>query len=115
VRAALEQQFVGFMGQTTQRILSPSANVSYTWSASAVAGVKISGLTVSGTPIVDAASYRVTVNSFLATGGDGFLVFNSGTDRVGGDVDIDALEKYLTAPANNPIAPPALTRVTRVP
>ena len=63
----------------------------------------------------DAASYRVTVNSFLATGGDGFSVFNAGTDRVGGDVDIDALETYLTLPANNPIAPPALTRVTRVP
>jgi len=115
VRALLEQQFVGFMGQTTQRILSPSANVAYTWSASAVAGAKISGLTIGGAPIVDTASYRVTVNSFLATGGDGFLVFNSGTDRVGGDVDIDALEKYLTTPANNPIAPPALTRVTRVP
>jgi 5'-nucleotidase len=115
VKAALEQQFVGFMGQTTQRILSPSANVSYTWSASAPAGSKISNATIGGLPIVDTANYRVTVNSFLATGGDGFLVFNAGTNRVGGDVDIDALEKYLTLPANNPISPPALTRVTRVP
>lgn len=115
VKAALEQQFVGFMGQTAQRILSPSANLSYAWSASAPAGSKISNATIGGAPIVDTASYRVTVNSFLATGGDGFLVFNAGTDRVGGDVDLDALEKYLTLPANNPISPPALTRVTRLP
>lgn len=39
-----------------------------------------------------AAAYRVATNSFLATGGDGFSVFNQGTDQVGGAVDIDALE-----------------------
>lgn len=115
LKDALEQQFVGFMGQTVQRILSPSANLSYSWSASAPAGSKISNLQIEGAPYNPVANYRVTVNSFLATGGDGFGVFNLGTDRVGGDVDIDALEKYLTLPANNPIAPPALTRVTRLP
>ena len=39
----------------------------------------------------------MTVNSFLATGGDGFGVLNDGTDRLGGAVDLDALEAYLIA------------------
>jgi 5'-nucleotidase len=112
VKDALEQQFPGFMGQGTQRILSASANVAYTWSASAAAGSKISGLTIAGQPIDLAAHYRVTVNSFLATGGDGFSVFKLGSERVGGDVDIDALAKYLTL--HDPISPPASTRVLRV-
>jgi 5'-nucleotidase len=40
-------------------------------------------------------TYRVTVNSFLATGGDGFTVLNNGTVRLGGAQDIDALTAYL--------------------
>lgn len=59
VKAALEQQFVGFMSQTVQRILSPSRNLSYTWSASAPAGSKISNASIDGAAIVDTASYRV--------------------------------------------------------
>jgi hypothetical protein len=31
----------------------------------------------------------VKVNSFLAEGGDGFTVLRQGTDRLGGDVDLD--------------------------
>ena len=39
------------------------------------------------------------MNSFLADGGDGFSVLTQGTDRVGGAVDTDALERYFaTAP-----------------
>ena len=30
------------------------------------------------------ATYRVTMNNFLATGGDGFTVFNQGTEPLGG-------------------------------
>ncbi len=113
LKTALEQQFAGFMGQTTTRILYVSANVAYTWSASAALGSKISNLSVDGVPVDPSKGYRVTVNSFLSTGGDGFTTFNAGTDRVGGNVDIDALANYLQA--NDPIAPPPSTRVTRVP
>ena len=60
-----------------------------------------------------AASYRVTMNSFLATGGDGFTVFDEGTDQLGGDVDIDALEAYFAA--SSPVAPGPADRITRLP
>ena len=36
------------------------------------------------------ASYRVAMNNFLADGGDGFSVFNQGTDQLGGEIDLDA-------------------------
>ena len=51
--------------------------------------------TLDGQPIDPAATYRVTMNSFLATGGDGFEIFADGTDAVTGPVDLDATEAYL--------------------
>lgn len=58
------------------------------------------------------ATYRVTVNSFLADGGDGFKILKSGVDRVGGALDVNALTGYLGA--HSPVAPPALGRVTKL-
>jgi 2',3'-cyclic-nucleotide 2'-phosphodiesterase (5'-nucleotidase family) len=83
----LEQQWVG---QTSPRILQVSG-ITYAWSASAPAGARVSAVVVGGAPLDPAASYRVVVNSFLAGGGDNFTVLAAGTDRVGGDVDLDAL------------------------
>jgi 5'-nucleotidase len=59
-----------------------------------------------------ASSYRVTVNSFLADGGDTFTLLIGGTDRLGGAVDTDALEAYLQA---NPggVAPGLQNRIVR--
>jgi 5'-nucleotidase len=53
------------------------------------------------------------VNSFLADGGDNFLVLREGTDRLGGAVDVDALEAYFAA--NSPVAPGPQNRITQVP
>ena len=60
-----------------------------------------------------AASYRVTVNSFLADGGDSFPTLKLGTDRLGGAVDTDAFEAYFVA--NSPVAPGPQNRITLVP
>ena len=67
-------------------------------------------------------TYRVTINNFLATGGDGFTVFVGGTSALGGAQDIDALVAYLTSGYKAPNAPydpsaPALAipRITRLP
>jgi 5'-nucleotidase len=56
------------------------------------------------------------VNSFLATGGDNFTVFNQGTMRLGGAVDLDALVEFL-APTitGTPLAPSAANRITKLP
>ena len=113
IEALLEQQFV--VQTPNPRILLPSDSLRYTWTASGPAGnkvdpasIKIDGVTVSPT-----ASYRVTMNSFLADGGDGFTVFTQCTQPLGGEVDLDAAVRYFTE--NSPISPPALDRITRLP
>jgi 5'-nucleotidase len=119
----LKQQWCS---QDAARVLLPSAGVHYTYSASAAATLvgqpcagaanPVTGLTIGGAAVDPAASYRVTVNSFLADGGDKFTVLREGTDRLGGSVDTDALEAYL-APSltGTPIAPPALDRIDVAP
>ena len=52
------------------------------------------------------------MNNFLATGGDGFSVFNQGTDSLGGAQDIDAFVDAFAAAEPAGIAVPPLTRIT---
>jgi 5'-nucleotidase len=68
---------------------------------------------INGVPIDPNASYRVTVNSFLADGGDGFTVLTQGTNRLGGEVDTDAFEKYFQA--HSPVEPGPQNRITLIP
>ncbi|WP_206067570.1 5'-nucleotidase C-terminal domain-containing protein [Nonomuraea composti] len=65
-----------------------------------------------GTVIDPAASYRVTANSFIATGGDGFPVRTEGTERVEKVRGIEAFESCIRA--KSPLQAPAPGRVTRV-
>jgi 5'-nucleotidase len=110
----LEQQFIG-CGQTANRILQVSNGFTYSWSASGAACEKVdpASIMINGVVVDPAASYRVTVNSFLADGGDNFAVLRSGSDRLGGDVDTDALENYLTIFA--PVSPGPQNRITLIP
>ncbi len=55
------------------------------------------------------------MNNFLAAGGDGFTVFNEGTDALGGAQDIDALVAYFRAAGTTGIAVPALNRIVAKP
>src|SRR5215217_1228895 len=103
----LEQQFIG-CGQTTatgQKILQVSNGFTYSWSTSAPACDKVDSSTIkiNGVTVDPSSSYRVTVNSFLADGGDGFTTLVQGTNRVGGDVDTDAFAAYFGA--HSPVAP----------
>ncbi|RKT52020.1 bifunctional metallophosphatase/5'-nucleotidase [Saccharothrix australiensis] len=113
VKAALEQQWQVVNGAQRQIVLQPSAGLTYTWSASAPIGSKVSDVVLNGTPLDPAASYRVTINSFLQGGGDGFSAFTGGTDITGGGIDLDAFSAYLAAHPNT--APPALGRITAKP
>jgi 5'-nucleotidase len=110
----LEQQFdnptVG-----ASRILQVSSGFTYSWSASAPVGSKVNpaSIQLNGVTLDPDASYRVTVNSFLADGGDNFFVLVQGTNRLGGEVDLDALTAYFAA--NSPVAPGAQNRITILP
>ncbi|MCG5470788.1 bifunctional metallophosphatase/5'-nucleotidase [Micromonospora sp. LAH09] len=109
----LEQQFV------TNRTLYPSATVGYVVDpngttgtvADPCAGTRVvrGSLTLGGTPVDTAATYRVTVNNFLAGGGDGFSALTGGTNLVTGLIDLDAFVAYLTA--QSPVSAPTLDRI----
>jgi 5'-nucleotidase len=97
------------------RTLQISHSLTYSWSVSAPIGSKvdIASIKINGVSIDPNASYRVTVNSFLADGGDGFTILVQGTDRLGGEVDTDALEKYFQS--YSPVAPGPQNRITQIP
>jgi 5'-nucleotidase len=117
-------------GLPSRRVLQPSDSVRYTYDpAKAIVGPApagtpcagapddvVSTFTIDGQPVPRDASrsYRITVNSFLADGGDGFPVLREGTDRLGGEVDTKALQDYIRPSLTGaPIAPPATSRISR--
>jgi 5'-nucleotidase len=112
LKDVLEQQFVGFGGQTTQRILQVSTGLTYAYDTTQPAGSRVSAITLNGAPLDLAASYQVTTNDFLANGGDGFTNLAKGTGRATAPgFDVDALTSYLGSHA--PVAPGPQNRITR--
>jgi 5'-nucleotidase len=109
LKAVLEQQI---FPPADPRILQISSTLNYTQTPGNPAGSRISNITLNGDPVLPAASYRVSVNNFLAAGGDGFTVFTQGTNLTGGPVDLDAFTEYLTAHPN--LSPPPPSRITVV-
>lgn len=107
----LEQQWVG---QTSPRILQVSDGFTYEWDAAQPDGAKVDAATIKigGVTVLPGADYRITVNSFLADGGDNFSVLVDGTDRLGGEVDLDALVTYFGA--HSPVPPGPQDRITRL-
>jgi 5'-nucleotidase len=113
LQCLLEQQF------TVGRTLYPSRTVSYVVDPAGTtapatdpcAGTRVidSSVTINGTPIQSGATYRITVNNFLAGGGDGFSLLRGGTNPVTGMIDLDAFAAYLGA--TSPVSAPALNRI----
>ena len=92
----LEQQFRP--GEVTTRgILQVSRGFSYAWDGAQPVRSRVdtSGIAINGVAVEPKATYRVTVNSYLACGGSGFDVFTEGIDRTGGMIDLEALQSYF--------------------
>ncbi len=111
VKDMLEQQW---QDPKRPRILQVSKGFFYAWDAGKGDGERIVAekMTLDGQPIDPAASYRVTVNNFLALGGDGFTVLKDGSAPQFGLYDVDALHGYFRA--NSPIGPTAADRIQRI-
>ena len=80
--------------------LQPSASLTYRWDASKPQGQRIlaDSLKINAKPVFPEQRYRVTVNSFMAGGGDNFTVLNQASQRVDtGLNDLQALVDYLQA------------------
>ncbi|HWU92544.1 MAG TPA: bifunctional metallophosphatase/5'-nucleotidase [Sphingomicrobium sp.] len=102
LKALLEQQFKTENGsaELVDSILVPSANFRFAYDLSRPDGQHIVAMTLDGKPIQPDARYRVSVNSFLSSGGDGYSVLTQGTDPFDAGIDLDALEAWLgTDPA----------------
>lgn len=100
------------------RILQVSAGFGYahrfTAGASALGGRYVceGSVRVDGTPVTRDARYRVAMNSYLASGGDGFSVFEQGSEPLGGALDIDALTDWFRS--RSPLAPGPQDRIRKV-
>ena len=78
-------------------ILQISQGLTYTRTsagASGQAGDLLSNVRLNGVPLVDGQTYRVTVNNFLADGGDNYTVLRQGTNRFYGEIDLIPSEQY---------------------
>jgi len=96
LKALLEQQFVVEKGEArVNSLLAPSANFHFSYDLSHRDGQRIQSMTLNGKPVHADGRYRVTVNNFMASGGDGFSVLTEGTDTFDAGLDLDALEAWL--------------------
>ncbi len=99
--------------------LGVSAGFTYDLATTVVAGtcvtVSITNVQLNGVALDPAATYMVTVNSFLADGGDHFFTLATIDPalRVDGGNDLEALVNYLGT--FSPVAPPATDRVNELP
>jgi 5'-nucleotidase len=119
IRRLLQQQFQGCGGTApaTGRFLQISSTFKYEEipvGTAAACADRIGKMWVSGVEVTPASTYRVTMNNFLASGGDGFTVFNEGTDALGGAQDIDAWVAYFALFPSG-INVPALDRIVAKP
>jgi 5'-nucleotidase len=112
LKDVLEQQFVGYAGQTSTKFLQVSAGFTYSYDTTQPLGSRVSNMALNNVPIDMAASYRVSTNDFLANGGDGFTKLTVGTGRATAPgFDVDALVAYL---GTGPIAPGPQNRITKI-
>ncbi|MGC9668925.1 bifunctional metallophosphatase/5'-nucleotidase [Planosporangium sp. 12N6] len=112
LKEVLEQQFVGYAGQTVTKFLQVSAGFTYAYDATKPLGQRVGGMALNGVAIDPAATYRVAMNDFLANGGDGFTALQAGTDRATAPgFDVDALVAYLGA---GPVAPGPQNRISKL-
>jgi 5'-nucleotidase len=104
----LEQQW---QGEDKTRLLQVSG-LRFTWSRAARPGARVSQVAVGGAPLDPRATYRVVVNAFLASGGDGFTVLADGRRRAVMGQDLDALVRYVKGLPGRRIVPPPGRRIT---
>jgi 5'-nucleotidase len=110
IKAVLEQQWAD---PARPRILQVSRGFSYAWDGSKSDGQRViaESMSLDGARLDPVANYRVTVNNYLAQGGDGFTVLKAGTAPQVGGFDVDALFDYFRD--NSPITPATDARIVR--
>ncbi|MDN3019018.1 bifunctional 2',3'-cyclic-nucleotide 2'-phosphodiesterase/3'-nucleotidase [Paenibacillus sp. BSR1-1] len=93
IRTLLNQQFQA--PPSYNKIMAVSG-LRYTWTDSQPYGSKVLDIYLEDGSLIDPeAEYTITVNNFMADGGDGFSVLKSGKNRVTNVVDLDGFIQYF--------------------
>nr|WP_294849344.1 bifunctional metallophosphatase/5'-nucleotidase [uncultured Sphingomonas sp.] len=111
LKTVLEQQFAIDIrnGFTKPSVLAPSEGFRYTYDLTRPKGDRIVAMSLDGRPIDPARDYRIAVNNFVASGGDGLSGFTKGRSVVDANiVDLDALIAWIAEGR----APPKANRIT---
>jgi 5'-nucleotidase len=98
LKAVLEQQYAIPLRPkaTLPAVLAPSAGFTYAVDLGRPVDDRVSDMRLDGRPIAAGARYRVVVNNYLASGGDGLSGFTAGADvRDTGIIDLDALVDWI--------------------
>jgi 2',3'-cyclic-nucleotide 2'-phosphodiesterase/3'-nucleotidase/5'-nucleotidase len=89
------------------------SGIKVTYDSSREAGDRIVSLVKNdGTAIDPNMEYTVTVNNYMADGGDGYSVLLNGKNRTVDIVDLDALINYIKA--NEEVNPAVEGRITNL-
>ena len=97
LKAVLEQQFgPESPAEIANSLLIPSAGFTFAYDRNRPTGERIVSMALNGAPVDPAATYRVTVNNFLASGGDGFSLLSQAKPVADAGQDLDALEAYIS-------------------
>jgi 5'-nucleotidase len=98
LKAALEQQYAIPLRPKASRpaVLAPSSGFSYAVDMKKVEGNRVSDMRLNGAAIDPNGRYRVVLNNYLASGGDGISAFTAGTEVTDrGIIDLDALVAWI--------------------
>ena len=106
VKDLLEHQFANL---DRPKVLFPSESLQYEVDLRQGKGQRVVNIQIGQKPLELTHAYHVTMNSFLASGGDGFSQFKQAPTVSGGELDVDALSEYLRQHPG--IKPPATDRI----
>ena len=104
-----------FIGKGDHELLGIGGPITYTYDASKPEGTnKIvpGSVKYQGKPIDQKALFRITVDTFMLGGGDGYTVLAGGANKKPAVGDLDAFIAYIAA--HSPLAPPKRDHVTRL-
>jgi 5'-nucleotidase len=107
LKAAIEQQYAIPIkaGRSRPAALAPSDGFTYAVDMTKPEGSRVFGMRLNGKPLAPEVRYRVVLNNYLASGGDGLTAFTQGTHIVDkGIIDLDALVAWI-APGRTPPKP----------
>jgi 5'-nucleotidase len=96
------------------RRLQISKGSGFVWNPDQPEGARIvrDSVVINGQPLQAGREYRITVNNYLADGGDNLPILREGRNRVAGITNLDALVAYFGR--YTPVAPGGERRVRRV-